>query len=291
MEAKDTAFSTNYTLNLGGKLLDLSVPRIMGILNITPDSFYVGSRISNEKELLSRAEQMLAAGADLLDIGGYSSRPGAEDVPEQEERKRIIWAVSAILKAYPEAAISIDTFRASVAEAGIKAGACLVNDISGGELDAQMFETVARLQVPYILMHMRGTPQNMRTQNEYEDLLKEIIDYFAARLNKLRQIGVKDIIADPGFGFAKNIAQNFLLLHQLRLLEVLDVPILVGVSRKSMIWKSLGISPEEAGNGTTVLNTLALVNGASLLRVHDVRMAAETIKLWRLTNTALDTRV
>ncbi len=281
----------NYTLNLGGKLLDLSVPRVMGILNVTSDSFYAGSRVSSEKELLQQAGLMLADGADLLDVGAYSSRPGAADVPEAEERQRIVWAVATILKTYPEAAISIDTFRASVALAGVDAGAQLVNDISGGTLDEQMFETIARLQVPYILMHMRGTPKTMSSLNQYDDLLKEIIDYFAARLNKLRQLGVKDIIADPGFGFAKNIAQNFLLLRQLRLLEVLDVPILAGVSRKSLIWKSLGITPEEAGNGTTVLNTLALTNGAHMLRVHDVRLAVETIKLWRLTNTSFDTRL
>lgn len=291
MEAKDTPFLTNYTLKLGGKLLDLSQPRVMGILNVTPDSFYVGSRIAGEKALLSQAEQMLAEGADLLDIGGYSSRPGAEDVSPPDELERVVTAVLAVIKHFPDARISVDTFRASVAEAAVDAGACLVNDISGGELDENMFETVARLQVPYILMHMKGTPKTMATLNQYHDLPKEIIDYFAARLNKLRQKGVKDIVVDPGFGFAKNIRQNFLLLQNLQLLKALDVPFLVGVSRKSLIWKSLGSTPEEAGNGTTVLNTLALENGASILRVHDVRPAVEAIKLWRLTKTTFDTGV
>lgn len=285
MKAKDTPFSTNYTLNLRGKLLDLSLPRVMGILNVTPDSFYAGSRINSEKELLTQAEKMLAEGADLLDIGGYSSRPGAAEVPTEEETKRVVWAISSIQKAFPELPISVDTFRASVGTAGVEAGANMINDISGGALDGLMFETVARLQVPYILMHMRGTPQTMTTLNEYNDLLKEIIDYFAPRLNQLRLLGVKDIVVDPGFGFAKNIQQNYSLLRDMRLLKALDAPLLAGISRKSLIWKTLGVSPEEAGNGTTVLNTLALTNGAAILRVHDVRLAKEAIRLWNLTNT------
>ena len=285
MEAKDTPFSTNYTLNLRGKLLDLSLPRVMGILNVTPDSFYAGSRINSEKELLTQAEKMLAEGADLLDVGGYSSRPGAADVPPEEEVKRVVRAISAIQKAFPELPVSVDTFRAAVGTAGVEAGACMINDISGGALDGLMYETVARLQVPYILMHMRGTPQTMTTLNQYNDLIKEIIDYFAPRLNQLRLLGVKDIVVDPGFGFAKNIQQNYSLLRDMPLLKVLDAPLLAGISRKSLIWKTLGVSPEEAGNGTTVLNTLALANGASILRVHDVRLAKEAIKLWKLTNT------
>jgi dihydropteroate synthase len=289
LEAKDTPFLTNYTLNLRGKLMDLSRPRVMGILNVTPDSFYAGSRLSSEKELLHRAETMLAEGADFLDIGGYSSRPGAADVREEDERQRISRAISSLSAAFPETSLSVDTFRASVAREAVESGACMVNDISGGQLDPLMFETVAQLQVPYVLMHMRGTPQTMAGLNAYDDLLKEIIDYFAERLNKLRQLGVKDIVADPGFGFAKNIEQNYLLLHKLRLLDVLDVPLLVGLSRKSLIWKKLGISPEEAGNGTTVLNTLALAGGAAILRVHDVQQAVEAVKLWSLTQSAFDT--
>jgi dihydropteroate synthase len=291
LKAKDTPFSTNYTLKLGGKLLDLNLPGVMGILNVTPDSFYAGSRLSSESELLQRARIMLEEGADLLDIGGYSSRPGATDIPLEEELKRVVTGVSAIKREFPEALISVDTFRAAVAEAGVAAGADLINDISGGELDSEMFGTMARLQVPYILMHMRGTPQTMTSLNQYENLLKEIIDYFAVKVNQLRLLGVKDIVADPGFGFAKSIQQNFLLLRNLPLLQVLEVPLLVGLSRKSLIWKSLGISPEEAGNGTTVLNTLALNGGASILRVHDVRLAKEAIHLWRLTTTTLDTRI
>ena len=263
----------------------------MGILNVTPDSFYSGSRLTGEKELLNQAGRMLEEGADLLDIGGYSSRPGAADIPLEEELRRVISAIGAIKKRFPEAHISIDTFRAPVANAAVEAGAGLINDISGGQLDESMFETVARLQVPYILMHMRGTPQTMTSQNQYENLLKEIIDYFAVKLNKLRLLGVKDIVADPGFGFAKNIQQNYTLLRNLPQLKVLDVPLLVGLSRKSLIWKSLGVSPEEAGNGSTVLNTLALQGGAAILRVHDVRLAKEAIHLLRLTTTTLDTRI
>ncbi len=255
----------------------------MGILNITPDSFYAGSRVMDEKTLLEQAGRMLADGADLLDIGGYSTRPGAAEVGEAEERKRIGWAVSLLIREFPDALVSVDTFRASVAKAGVEAGASMINDIGGGTLDEQMFEMVAHLQVPYVLMHMRGNPQTMTSLNQYDDLAKEIIDYFAITLNKLRQIGVKDIVADPGFGFAKNIQQNYKLLNHMRLLQALDVPLLVGISRKSLIWKSLGISPEEAGNGTTVLNTIALEKGASILRVHDVKQTVEAVKLWRLT--------
>lgn len=283
MEAKDTPFSTDYTLSFRGKLFPLSQPRVMGILNITPDSFYAGSRAMEEKQLLEQAGRMLADGADLLDIGGYSTRPGAAEVPAEEELKKVVWAITSVLHNFPEALISVDTFRAAVAQAGVEAGAAMINDISGGSLDEQMFPTVASLQVPYVLMHMRGNPQTMTSLNQYDDLAKEIIDYFAIRLNKLRQIGVKDIVVDPGFGFAKNIQQNYQLLNRMRLLKALDVPLLVGISRKSLIWKSLGISPEEAGNGTTVLNTLALERGASILRVHDVKQAAEAIKLWGLT--------
>ncbi|EMR04523.1 dihydropteroate synthase [Cesiribacter andamanensis] len=272
---------TNYTLNLRGKLLDLSQPRVMGIINVTPDSFYAGSRLGSETELLRQAERMLAEGADLLDVGGYSTRPGAADVLPEEEQERVCRAIGSLVRTFPEAHISVDTFRAGVAAAAVAEGACLINDIGGGELDADMFTTVARLQVPYILMHMRGTPQTMAGLNQYEDLLKEIIDYFAERLNKLRALGVKDIIADPGFGFAKNIDQNYLLLQNLRLLTVLNVPLLVGISRKSLIWKKLGITPEEAGNGSTVLNTLALTEGAHILRVHDVKQAVEAVRLWK----------
>lgn len=258
----------------------------MGILNVTPDSFYEGSRKQNEKSILLQAEKMLQEGADLIDIGGYSSRPGAAEVSEQEEWQRLEPAIRLILQHFPDAYLSVDTFRSGVAQKAVEAGACMINDISGGELDAKMFDTVGRLQVPYILMHMRGAPQNMKDLNNYDDLLNEIYDYFALKLNKLRALGVNDIVIDPGFGFAKNIAQNYELLQNIGYFSALEVPVLVGISRKSMIYKKLNISPAEALNGTTVLHTISLMQGASLLRVHDVKEAAEAVKLFKLTFSA-----
>ncbi len=279
---KDTFFHTKRTLNAGGKLLDLSSPKVMGILNLTPDSFYSGSRFQSQKEILSQAEKMMTDGADFIDLGAYSSRVGATDISLQEELERLLPVVKLLTTHFKEVIISVDTFRAEVAEKAIEAGAHIINDISGGELDKGMFKTVAKLKVPYILMHMKGTPQTMATLNQYDDMLMDIYRYFSKKVNELKNLGVKDIILDPGFGFAKNIDQNFSLLKQLELFQSLELPLLVGVSRKSMIWRSLGIKPEEALNGTSVLNTFALQNGAAILRVHDVKEAKECVKLYEL---------
>lgn len=277
--AKDTFLNRKVTLNLKGEILDLSRPRVMGILNLTPDSFYGTSRISSVDAALERVETCLKEGAALIDIGAYSSRPGADEVTAEEELKRMIPAIAAISKWFPEAKLSIDTFRAKVAKESIEAGAHLINDISGGELDEMMFETVASLKVPYILMHMKGDPQTMQKDPVYKNIGLEVVDYFAEKLHKLQQLGVNDIILDPGFGFAKTVAHNYQLLNQLEYLDLFGLPVLAGFSRKSMIYKFLGITPEEALNGTTVLNTIALQKGATILRVHDVKAAAECIAL------------
>jgi dihydropteroate synthase len=251
----------------------------MGVLNVTPDSFYDGARYSDEGSILKQIEKMVAEGADFIDVGGYSTRPGAGDISEAEELNRVLPAIKIITEKFPETLISIDTFRAMVAKGAVDAGASIINDISGGELDGLMFETAASLQVPYLLMHMKGTPQTMTKETTYENLFKEIIDYFHQKIHKLHQLGVKDIMVDPGFGFAKTAAQNFELLESLHHFGVLGKPILVGLSRKSMIWRTLKTSPEGSLNGTSVLNTMALLKGASILRVHDVREAKETIQL------------
>ncbi|MCM4154773.1 dihydropteroate synthase [Gramella sp. AN32] len=272
-------------LNCKGNLIDLSTPKVMGILNITPDSFYAESRKVSEKSILDTAEKMLTEGADFLDIGGYSSRPGAKDISEEEELQRVLPAIRSILSEFPEALISIDTFRSKIAEASVNYGASIINDISAGKLDERMLNTVAKLQVPYVMMHMKGSPQNMKELNQYEDLLKEIIFYFSERINTARKLGISDIILDPGFGFAKNMQQNFELLSKFELLNNLNLPVLAGVSRKSMIWKTLKVEPSEALNGSTSLNTVALLKGAKILRVHDVKEAKECIKLTgELTN-------
>jgi len=272
-------FSTNKTLNLNGRLIDLNTPRIMGILNVTPDSFYDGSRHNSERALLARVEQMLGQGATFIDVGGYSTRPGADEVSLTEELTRTIPAIKKIIAHFPGTFISIDTFRSEVASAAVNEGACLVNDVTGGSGDDRMYQTVAGLSVPYVLMHTRGTPQTMNTLTQYENLLKEITDYFHDRIFQLESFGVKDILIDPGFGFAKTPLQNFQLLNQLNYFRITQRPILAGLSRKSTIWKTLSITPDEALNGTTVMNTLALSGGASILRVHDVKEAAETITL------------
>lgn len=284
MTAKDTFFQTKKTLHVGGKIINLSQPKVMGILNLTPDSFFKDSRIQTEKKLLQEAEKMLAEGADFLDLGAYSSRPGATDISTEEEEKRLIPAVKLMAKTFPEALLSIDTFRAIIAEKAIENGAHLINDISGGNRDAELFKTVGRLKVPYVLMHIKGTPQNMATNNQYENMIQEMCFYFSEKIESLKQAGVNDIILDPGFGFAKNTDQNFELLKHLNDFQFLGLPILAGLSRKSMIWKSLNILPEQALNGTSVLNTLALSAGASILRVHDVKEAKECIKLCALLN-------
>ena len=276
---ENKAFCTKETINIRGRLLSLSNPKIMGVLNITPDSFYNGSRFDSEERILKQAEKMIRDGATFIDVGGYSSRPGADEVPITEEIRRTSMAVQSIVKNFPEAIISIDTFRAEVARIAVQEGASMINDISGGTLDNGMFDMVANLEVPYVLMHMRGTPKTMSTLSDYDNLLKEVTDFFHSKINHLQNLRVKDIIIDPGLGFAKNIAQNFKLLHSLEYLKILNRPLLVGISRKSMIWKTLSTTPDEALNGTTCLNTVALLRGANILRVHDVREASEVCKL------------
>nr|WP_206077582.1 dihydropteroate synthase [Pontibacter sp. SGAir0037] len=283
LNPKDKLFQKKSTLNSRGNILSLDTPLVMGILNTTPDSFYSGSRLGSINEVLERAASMLADGADILDIGGYSSRPGAADVPVEEELARVIPATEAILKEFPDTIISIDTFRARVAAEAVKAGAAVINDISGGTLDEAMFETIAQLQVPYILMHMRGTPQTMASLANYDDVVLEVTDELQVKVAKLKQLGVKDIILDPGFGFAKTIDHNFKLLNRLEELRVLELPLLVGVSRKSMTYKFLGIDQSEALAGTIALNTMALMKGADILRVHDVKETKQTIELYKKT--------
>ena len=267
-------------INIKGRLLDLSVPKVMGILNITPDSFYSGSRVSADNEILAVAETMLDEGADILDIGGYSSRPGASDVNIEEEKRRVLPAVTMVRKKFPSAIISVDTFRSEVASEAIKnCGADIINDISGGDADDAMFDTVKSLNVPYILMHMRGVPKTMHHNPVYDDVVSEILSWMGERLVKLQSAGVKDIIIDPGFGFGKTIDQNYELLRRLEDLNIPGLPVMIGLSRKSLIWKTLEISPDEALTGTSVLNTVALLKGADILRVHDVKEAKETIIL------------
>ncbi|MEO7989621.1 MAG: dihydropteroate synthase [Chryseolinea sp.] len=251
----------------------------MGILNVTPDSFYDGNRYTTEALISKQVEKMVNEGATFIDVGAYSSRPGADDVPQDEEVKRSVEAIGIIKRNFPTTFISIDTFRSEVAKIAIQEGASLVNDISGGSLDQQMFSTVAQLKVPYILMHMRGNPKTMTKQTEYFNVLKDIVDYFHAKVSQLHQLGVKDIIIDPGFGFSKTALQNFEILNHLEHFKILNKALLVGLSRKSMIWKTLQTKPEDALNGTTALNTIALIKGASILRVHDVKEAIESIKL------------
>lgn len=255
----------------------------MGILNLTPDSFYPGSRLGSPAEAVQKAGQMLADGADILDIGGYSSRPGAVDISAQEEQDRVVPAIEAVLQHFPEAVISVDTFRADVAEASIAAGAAIINDIGGGLLDEAMFETVARLQVPYILMHMRGTPQSMAGLAQYDDLVVEVLDELQVQVGKLQQLGVKDIVLDPGFGFAKTVEHNYELLRRMDDFRIFGLPILAGLSRKSMVYKSLGINQADALTGTIAVNTVALMKGADILRVHDVKEAKQTVILLEKT--------
>ncbi|MDG1572237.1 dihydropteroate synthase [Robiginitalea sp. M366] len=268
------------TICCKGELVDLSTPRVMGILNVTPDSFYDGGRYNAREIAVEQVRRMLGAGADFIDVGGYSSRPGASDIPEAEEHQRVVPLIADLVKEFPEIRISIDTFRSGVAEAALKAGAALVNDISGGQLDPKMLPLVAEARVPYVLMHMRGTPQDMTSRTAYDNLLVDLLKYFSERLAAARDLGIADCIADPGFGFAKTREQNFELLAGLAAFRELEAPLLVGLSRKSMIWKTLNIRPQEALNGTTALHMLALERGANILRVHDVREAVECIRLW-----------
>lgn len=259
--------------------MDLSIPKVMGILNITPDSFFDGGHYFSEKAFLKQVEKMLTEGADLIDVGGYSSRPGAAEISVEEELSRTVTAIAAINRQFPGTIISVDTFRSSVAEAAVQAGACLVNDISGGNLDPEMFRTISRLKVPYVLMHMRGDPVTMSTQTQYGNLIGEMLAYFHAKLHALRQFEVSDVLIDPGFGFSKTREQGFVLLQNLEKFSILGKPMLVGLSRKSMIWRTLNLQAADALNGTTALNTIAILKGASMLRVHDVKEAREIITL------------
>lgn len=267
-----------YTLNCKGRLLLVDKPLVMGIMNTTPDSFYAGSRYP-ETDILRQAEQMITDGASILDIGGQSTRPGSERVPVEEELKRVTGAVQAIHERFPEMVISIDTFQSRVAAEAVAAGASIVNDVSAGSIDPAMIGTVARLQVPYVLMHMKGTLETLHKQASYENITREVLDFFIQQVALCRKAGIKDIILDPGFGFGKNDHQNLALLKNLSALQMLRLPILVGLSRKRTIWKTLGITANEALNGTTVLNTISLLNGAQILRVHDVKEAVEAVKL------------
>ncbi|MDN3676590.1 dihydropteroate synthase [Flavobacterium paronense] len=267
------------TINCFGKLIDLTTPKVMGILNVTPNSFYDGGKYSDEKSVLSQVEKMLIEGATFIDIGAYSSKPNAAFVSEIEEIERLNPIIHLVLNHFPETLISVDTFRSKVAKVGIENGACIINDISAGSLDAAMMETIAKLQVPYIMMHMKGNPQTMQSLANYENITKEMLFYFSEKVALARRFGISDLLIDPGFGFAKTKEQNFEVMNNLELFQMLELPILVGVSRKSMIYKTIGTSAEDALNGTTVMNTIALQKGAKILRVHDVKEAMETIKL------------
>ena len=268
-----------FTLNCKGRLLLLEKPVVMGIINLTPDSFYSGSRQQATDAILAAAEKMLKDGAMILDLGAQSTRPGSERVTEEEELNRLLTALEALSKEFPEAFISVDTFYAAVAKAAVETGACMVNDISAGSLDPAMISTVASLSVPYVLMHMKGSPQNMQQNTDYSNVTREVLEYLIWKKAELEKAGIRDIIIDPGFGFAKNAAQNFTLLKNIHLFSLLGAPLLLGISRKSFIWKTLGVSPEQALEGTIAMNTAGLLGGASILRVHDVKEAVQTIEL------------
>tara|TARA_B110000444_G_scaffold13910_1_gene11887 strand:- start:3414 stop:4244 length:831 start_codon:yes stop_codon:yes gene_type:complete len=267
------------TINCKGKLIDLLTPKVMGILNLTPDSFYDGGKLGSEKEIIYQAEKMLKEGATFLDLGGYSSRPGANFVSEADELNRVLPAVKTLIKEFPNVNLSIDTFRSKIAKTCIENGACMINDISAGLLDPQILEVIANYQVPLVMMHMRGTPETMMLNTNYENLTNDILYFFSERIAKARALGINDIIVDPGFGFSKKLDQNFELFDDLELFSFLNTPILIGISRKSMIQKTLNISATESLNGTTALHAIALQKGVSILRVHDVKEAFETINL------------
>lgn len=268
------------TINCKGQLIDLSQPKVMGILNITPNSFYDGGKFSNEQEILAQVKKMLDEGATFIDVGAYSSKPGADFVSQEEEISRIVPVIQLILLHYPATLLSIDTFRSAVAKAALDNGAAMINDISAGSLDDDMLSVIAQYKVPYIMMHMKGTPKTMQSLTSYDDILKEILFYFSEKSAKARSLGINDLILDPGFGFAKTVDQNYEVLRNLELFQMLDLPILAGISRKSMIYKVLDSSANDALNGTTFLNGFALAKGASILRVHDVKEAVETVKLF-----------
>lgn len=267
-------------INVNGSLLDLSQPRVMGILNVTPDSFYAGSRTQTEAEIVRRVKQIVSEGAAIIDIGAYSSRPNADNVSAREEMERLRMGLKILFEIQPDAVVSVDTFRADVARMCVEEyGVAIINDIAAGEMDANMFHTVAALNVPYIMMHMQGTPQSMQQHPHYDNLLKEVFLYFARKVQQLRDLGIKDIILDPGFGFGKTMEHNYELLSHLEEFRIFELPLLVGVSRKSMIYRLLDITPQEALNGTTVLDTICLLKGADILRVHDVKEAVETVRI------------
>jgi dihydropteroate synthase len=267
-------------INCKGRLTDLSSPKVMGILNCTPDSFFDGGKYRDEDQLLTQAGNMLAEGATFIDVGAYSSKPNAQFVSEEEELQRAVPVVELLVKHFPDVLISVDTFRAKVAEATINAGAAIVNDIAAGLLDENMIATVGKLKVPYIMMHMRGTPQTMIKLTQYEDIIQEMLLYFSRRIAEARKHGIDDIIIDPGFGFAKTLEQNYEVMNRLELFKIVDLPLLSGISRKSMIYKLLGSTPQEALNGTTALNMVSLMKGAKILRVHDVKEAVETVQIY-----------
>lgn len=269
-----------YTINVKGQLIDLSEPQVMGILNVTPDSFFSGSRKQTETEIRERVDEIFNEGASMIDVGAYSSRPDADDISPEEEMNRLRRGLKIVREMYPKAVVSVDTFRADVARMCVEEyGADIINDISGGNMDSRMFSTVAELGIPYILMHMKGTPQTMQQSPQYDDLMKDILLYFAERVQQLRDLGQKDIIIDPGFGFAKTLNHNYELMQQLDKLGIFELPVLVGISRKSMIYRLLGGTPADALNGTTTLNTIALLKGASILRVHDVKECVEVVNI------------
>lgn len=287
MQPKDTFFSRKPTINCGGELLDLEQPRIMGILNITSDSFYDGGKYNTKQTILNQVRKMYSEGCDILDIGAYSSRPGAADISVDEELSRLLPVLEIIREEYPDIIISVDTFRSQVARKVIeKYHVSMINDISAGDLDHEMYELVAELNVPYVMMHMQGTPQNMQKDPKYDHVVRELMDYFSARIEKLKMLGVKDMIIDPGFGFGKTVDHNFQLLKHLGDFTIFELPLLAGVSRKSMINKVIGSKPDNALNGTSVLNTMALMSGANILRVHDVKEAKECILLTQKFLTA-----
>jgi len=276
------------TINCLGNLIDLETPRVMGVLNLTPDSFYDGGKYKSEKQILKQVEKMLIEGATFIDVGAYSSRPGASHVSVEEERSRLLPALELILTEFDKALVSVDTFRSEIARESVKAGAALINDISAGQLDPQMFATMGQLQVPYIIMHMKGTPQNMQSQVQYDNLVREIIYYFSERVFELRKLGVNDIIIDPGYGFSKTLEQNYELLGKSELLGNLGLPVLTGVSRKSMLYKLIGTGPEEALAATVAAQVIALLKGTSILRAHDVKEAVEAIKIVEKTKLVTD---
>lgn len=285
MTSKNTVFETDWQLNCRGKLLDLNSPKVMGILNVTPDSFYDGGKYTQGSFILEQVEKMLQEGASIIDVGGMSSRPGAEIIEVEKELNRVIPVIEAIAKEFPEAIVSIDTIRAKVAKEAIEAGASMVNDISAGNLDSDLLATVGKLNVPYILMHIQGTPKTMQINPTYDDVTQDVIDFFIAKLQEIKQAGIKDVIIDPGFGFGKTLAQNHQILQQFDSFRLFDLPLLAGMSRKSMVCKLLKVNPSKALNGTTAVNVIALQKGANILRVHDVREAMEAIQIVEYINS------